>query len=409
MGDVESPMPSAPTRTKLPVAARRWRLFAGFGIVSFIWLATQLYMHERSIRAVELGGRLELNMDYTGGDIGSVHAVRSADACRAECERNPLCLTFTYVVSEKVCWLKGEKGKRKSNTNTISGSLNASLSASHRSARHNATGDVGAGWMDESADGPLADVEPGWPEDEGEGADGWDNDDGVDDFDGQANDDGMAYDSNRTRYSDWGEEEGESVGAGEDGSMLPVPLSDDERATFNESTNFIGDVLVVTEVRDATACHDRCLLDGQCIAWTLDRQRYLCALRLAGASAVRFHADAVGGMLSDAEIASRAARLNDAALGTVAVYSGPAMALPTDMTDPATTFDDTDLVGGAIGEVGSIDTVARCRAACRAKAGCAAWTLSKRDGSCQMKNGTHVRKPVGKAALLTSGLVGPTT
>ena len=55
-------------------------------------------------------------------------------ACRTLCEEHPKCLAFTFVKTEKACWLKGAGFTAKKNPNTVSGSVNITLAAQRRRA-----------------------------------------------------------------------------------------------------------------------------------------------------------------------------------------------------------------------------------------------------------------------------------
>ena len=428
MRDVEAPLANK-------VVPKR-RLFLVFGLVSITWACFLLWiMHD--LRASD--HKMEDNLDFKGADIDSVYGVESASECSRACEDHPSCLAFTFVKSEQVCWLKGEGYISRSNPNTVSGAINATLAAIRR-ARSN--------WS--AADVAPSDsfLEEGQAEGEARG-----RDDGLDDDSWR-----------RAREAEDAEDaEEEDASRGEE---LATP---EELELFDDATTYFGDVSIHTGVASASECDRLCLADGRCVAWTADKMRSVCLLRLLNASTVRYSADFVGRRLTSAEIASRAERLVnqtaedrawDAALrprrasrvkparnvsarpagGNVsasepdarvggeaeeeeeedeqeeeegepwgatrggvaaeAVYAGPAWPLPADHSG---VLEDVDLLGGDVGEVEAVDSVGACVAACASRRGCSAWTLSKRAAVCFLKNATHGRVAQNHSRGLVSG------
>ena len=195
--DVEAASPR-PSRKRLSPRSAQFLLFGG---VSFMWLGALLFIM-KDVRTEHT--RIEENIDYRGGDIEARYGIDSAEECGRACAEHPRCLVFTFVKSESACWLKGEGFKSKSNPNTISGTVNSSLAATHRAAFRDAA------------------IQPALPEDGGDdegaerGADPWEANPWEDkDREGRE----YAVGSSR-RGRAWGEEEGEEVGMGEDGTML---------------------------------------------------------------------------------------------------------------------------------------------------------------------------------------------
>ncbi len=520
-GDVETaakPPPAAPGRLRRP------QLFLIFGVLSFVWLGALVYM----MHGLHDGGvRLEEQMDFAGADIDSLYGIETAVQCRAACEEHPRCLAFTYVKTEKACWLKGEGYSAKSNPNTISGSINETLASVRLSA------------LNQSHDHRQPHRRHWWGGDEGE-----DGDDAPVDAAGlrEEGDD-----------SEGGLEDGSDyTGLPDDLSIgrSPVVLTDEDIERYNDSTTFLGDVRLLLDVSVPVECEEHCLAHGRCVAWTLHKERHLCLLRLVNTSALRYAADAVGGRLTRAQIAERARRLerakaqragderareqrraerraaaeaarakrrdakkarrsganasaaggSSAAAGVAGsnssssssaqssggnststsnsnstttpgaaggaeeadagadeeadddeeglemhseldeledeldgaaadgdaawqpsasddadalerVYEGAGLLAPELDEDAAHVFDDADLLGGDVHEVGGVHTLLECRAACQAyvapPAGppCRAWTLSKESGRCWLKSSTVTRQPVSKAAGLISGVL----
>ena len=129
-------------------------------------------------------------------------------------------------------------------------------------------------------------------------------------------------------------------------------------------------------MRTVAECADYCASERACAAWTLDKPRLLCMLRLLGGSTVHYTADAISARLSAAELTERAAERDlelaperaspaelagnasaDAApsASTIAparpAYSGPPWPLPADLAARGVT-DNVDLLGGDLHRVG---------------------------------------------------------
>ena len=193
-----------------------------------------------------------------GADIDSIFGVETASACYKRCEEHESCLAYTYVKSEHVCWLKGEGYTSKPNSNTVSGAINSTLAALRRNSAVNGSYHA----FDGGTRYPEWDQEGEHERDfDSTRADEWDNDD---DYPYRSED-----------------EEGER-GAGR------VQVSEEEIARYEDNTDFFGDVRVFTEVHTVDECASYCASELSCAAWTLDKQRWLCLLRLLGASTVRY-------------------------------------------------------------------------------------------------------------------------
>ena len=130
---------SATTSTQAKEQPKRKRLFFLFGFISITWCTVLIFvMHDMRLTEHQ---SLQDNLDFKGADIDSIYDTESASACSMACEKHPSCLAFTYVKSEKVCWLKGEGYASKSNPNTVSGAINATLAAERRSAHNSSAQD----------------------------------------------------------------------------------------------------------------------------------------------------------------------------------------------------------------------------------------------------------------------------
>lgn len=419
--DVESGEAAAPAPGRLRKSPGQ--LFIMLACLSLVWLASLLYMvHDLQPREHV---RQQLNVDYAGGDIDSIYGIRSVADCRSECERHPRCLAYTYVVAEKACWLKGMGYSAKPNTNTISGGINATLAEERRRA-YNGTHFVG----DEYFSQPWLDRK-GYDEGESYGdmhqrerRFGEEDGDEGDVFDGRRSFDDRFHDRFDDRYD-----------------SVPRETTAEELEHYNDSTTYFGDITVLTDIRAADECNANCHSDGRCVAWTHDKARSLCLLRLLNASSVRYSPDFISGTLGADEIAERAARLLGGAAGggggggngsaprrreqreeegedeeallqtsvypqrTRELYRGPAWALPAELLEAS---DNVDLRGGDIRELEDVDSVAGCRAACEAAAGpprCAAWTLSKRQRLCFLKTANFTRLAMNKSDALISGVL----
>ena len=218
---------------------------------------------------------LEEGKDFNGADITSLYNIESAIACRTACEEHRLCLAFTYVKTDRVCWLKGEGFTTKANPNTVSGGINATLAASRKGlATEDKVGDEGEGWRD--------------------GSDSYERDAGAlgEPMGDEGDTDIPGYDPDDS-----------------DG-LSSVQLSEEEQQLYNDSTSFFGDVRLLHDVREPAICEHRCRKHGRCVGWTLDKFRFICMLRLQNVSALMFARDFVSGRLTSEEIVSRAARLS---------------------------------------------------------------------------------------------------
>ena len=166
-------------------------------------------------------------MDFTGADIDSVYGIESMTDCRDYCERHPRCLAFTFVKTERACWLKGEGFSKRANPNTISGSINTTLAEVRRRTLNDSSADDGSfAWRgggvgeegEESYEGMHAREADGLREDEGEYAGGGEyTDTGA--FVPDASEEEVAAYNDSTvsrRRSNWG--------ASTTGGSLPAPL-----------------------------------------------------------------------------------------------------------------------------------------------------------------------------------------
>ena len=403
MPDVEAAEAAAPAIEAVTCALpqKRRQLFLLFGLVSFSWLSFLLFM--LSDLKLSEHQSLQENLDFKGADLDSRYGIESAAACYAACVEHPSCLAFTYVKSESVCWLKGEGYISKSNPNTISGMINATMAAERRSSN------------DYNASSSLYQDEVGG-DDESWARDDFDDDEHNAVYD----DDGYA----RRRYG--GGDEGEE-GDDERWGAVRVSAADVER--YDDSTTLLGDVSVTTDVHSVRQCHELCVSEPACAAWTLDKYRYVCLLRLLNVSTVRYSADYIGGRLDASELATRAADWGDADADVEAAaaareaegeeagdgrlkfvaqpaarYAGAPWALPSELRDGSGVLADVDLRGGDFKSVSGVDSVAACGAACAAEPACAAWTLSKTRQLCWLKSTNYTRIAQNRSKGLVSAL-----
>ena len=434
--DVEANVPA--NRMKKPQFT-----FLLLALLSATWLGLMVWtMHD--FFGNQKPSRLKEQTDFHGGDIGSRYGVRSPAACRRICEEHPRCLAFTYVTTDKACWLKGDGFSAETNPNAISGAMNTTLVAKRRAARRD-----GEYFESEDKDYDMQ-REAEEADDEGE------VDESRTDRYPKASYDEM---SRRERER----EEGELGAAGASFGVYREP-TDGELEVYNDSTSFFGDVGVFTDVGAASECEGLCLDDGRCVAWTLDKLKALCMLRLRNTSTLRYGNDVIGARLSAGYMADRAAKADTGAagdarlrasygeqeqertgseanrtavegagvgaignggssedtaggvaatdgvglysVGSQSAYRGEAWALPAEIEDLTTVFDNTDFVGADIGDVAGIDSVASCQHVCASAAphGCAAWTLSKRHQICYLKSANYTLSPQNKSAALISGV-----
>ena len=269
-----------------PGRLRRPQLFLIFGALSFVWLGALMWM----MHGMHNGGeRLEEQMDFAGADIDSLYGVEDAVKCRISCEEHPRCLAFTYVKTDKACWLKGQGYSAKSNPNTISGSINETLKIARLSALNHSHDDRrahGQRWRSSNEGEDVPEYEDDAHE-EGEDSEG-----GLEG--------GLEDGSDYTGFTE------------QSTKRSPVVLTDEDVERYNDSTTFLGDVRLLVDVSIPVECEEHCLAHGRCVAWTLHKERHLCLLRLVNTSALRYTADSVGGRLTRAQIAERARRLERA-------------------------------------------------------------------------------------------------
>ena len=269
-----------------PGRLRRPQLFLIFGALSFVWLGALMWM----MHGMHNGGEhLEEQMDFAGADIDSLYGVEDAVKCRIACEEHPRCLAFTYVKTDKACWLKGQGYSAKSNPNTISGSINETLKIARLSA------------LNHSHDGRRAHGQRWRSSNEGEDVPEYEDDAQEEGDDSEGGLEGGLNDG--SDYTGFTEQSTE---------RSPVVLTDEDVERYNDSTTFLGDVRLLVDVSIPVECEEHCLAHGRCIAWTLHKERHLCLLRLVNTSALRYTADSVGARLTRAQIAERARRLERA-------------------------------------------------------------------------------------------------
>ena len=269
-----------------PGRLRRPQLFLIFGALSFVWLGALMWM----MHGMHNGGEhLEEQMDFAGADIDSLYGVEDAVKCRIACEEHPRCLAFTYVKTDKACWLKGQGYSAKSNPNTISGSINETLKIARLSA------------LNHSHDGRRAHGQRWRSSNEGEDVPEYEDDAQEEGDDSEGGLEGGLEDG--SDYTGFTEQSSE---------RSPVVLTDEDVERYNDSTTFLGDVRLLVDVSIPVECEEHCLAHGRCIAWTLHKERHLCLLRLVNTSALRYTADSVGARLTRAQIAERARRLERA-------------------------------------------------------------------------------------------------
>ncbi|KAL1530473.1 hypothetical protein AB1Y20_001375 [Prymnesium parvum] len=384
-----------------PREPKKRRLFFLFLFLLITWCTILMWVMQRLVLTEHQ--RLDEGYDYKGADIDSVYGVKSASACSRECEKHPICLAFTYVKSEEACWLKGEGYVAKSNPNTVSGQINATLAVERRKRRNSSR------WM--SLAGQFA-----GDDEEGE----------------QLEEDGYAESTARLNHVWPHEEEGELYRPG-------VQPTEDEVQRYEDATSFFGDVVIQTDVRSATECESICLNAGQCVAWTVDKFKSLCVMRLLNASLILYDPAYIGGRLSDEQIAARAAQpgqdrisphnlslgsnekigsnrtygsiddegeLADSRWGAATAeqvkYTGPAWPLPPEYKE---TLDNIDLRGADLNELSQIDSVSSCAAACAAASNCSGWTLRKPQGICYLKRSGFTQLRVNKTEGLISGIL----
>lgn len=375
--DVESPAPSTtPPGTDACGIPKRRQLFILFGLVSISWCVFLVYM----MHDVHIADRQSYmdNLDYKGADIDSIFGVETANECYRRCEKHESCLAYTFVKSEHVCWLKGGGWTAKSNPNTISGAINATLAAIRRSSSPGANSSYDPAWGEEG-ESYRAREDERW--------------------------DGRKWQERDMDDDEYRDDEGVY-------SSASVRVSAEEIERYEDNTDYFGDVRVFANVRSVSECASSCASEAACAAWSLDKAHSLCLLRLAGVSPVRFSSDFVSARLTAAEIAERArdraSLANSTALdeSVPPPYTGPPWPLPAELTSPRA-LDNVDLLGGDERHVSGVESLAECRAVCaRARdVACVAFTLSKATGFCWLKNASYVRAPQNRSKGLISGVL----
>ena len=146
-----------------------------------------------------------------------------------------------------------------------------------------------------------------------------------------------------------GTQEGDDEGDDEFRAIVPSAHSLDK---FDDSTSYVGDILVHTDVRRVGECHELCIREPRCVAWTLDKNRRLCVVRIAS-STVLYDASFIGHVLTPAELRKRRSGhvKDDSAHDDLdEPYEGPPWALPAALTAPGVR-DNVDLFGGDLKQV----------------------------------------------------------
>ena len=250
---------------------KRLNAFLLLGIISLAWLLAMICVM-RYVHQPPSHGKVEEAVDFAGGDIDSAYGVDSMIECRTRCEMHARCIAFTYVKKERACWLKGPAGSRRtSNPNTISGQVNSTLAEARR---RNFNGSIDEEWKYK---------------------------------DERLVDEGESYGDMHARElgaaSDEGDDERQFL---EQGDAYPMhETTEEERLKYNDSMDFFGDISIVMHVHTPADCEIICLEEAKCVAWTLDKARFLCLSRLVNVSVVSDNAVAIGGRISADQVASR--------------------------------------------------------------------------------------------------------
>ena len=217
--DVEAP-PTTPPAAGLGGIPKRRQLCLLFGLISISWGGFLVYLMYHGVHVTDRQSYMD-NLDFKGANIDSIFGVETANACYKRCEEHESCLAYTYVKSEHVCWLKGEGYTAKSNPNTVSGAINATLADIRRSSAGSHTnGSFGAFDSDS------------YPE-EGEGGRELDRE----------------FDS--TRADEWDNDDDGNYRADEEGvdGVDRVRASKQDIERYEDNTDFFGDIRLFTEVR----------------------------------------------------------------------------------------------------------------------------------------------------------------
>ena len=202
----------------------RAHYFLGMVALSVLWLGTLVWvMHE-----VNPAPKKDMNeIDFLGADIDAQYNIASSSDCRSACEAHPQCLAFTYVISERACWLKGAGFTSKTNVNAVSGAVNWTLANERRR---------------------LANQTRQWNAGGGGGGNG--------DFDEFLDDDSSASEFD---HGDEGDGDGEGIVPDPDGDGLwsaqqPREPSAEELAKYNDSVSVFGDVVLFLDILGASEC-----------------------------------------------------------------------------------------------------------------------------------------------------------
>lgn len=256
----------------------RAHYFLGMVALSVLWLGTLVWvMHE-----VNPAPKKDMNeIDFLGADIDAQYNIASSSDCRSACEAHPQCLAFTYVISERACWLKGAGFTSKTNVNAVSGAVNWTLANERRR---------------------LANQTRQWNAGGGGGGNG--------DFDEFLDDDSSASEFD---HGDEGDGDGEGIVPDPDGDGLwsaqqPREPSAEELAKYNDSVSVFGDVVLFLDILGASECEGLCLAERGCSSWSLDKLRSVCSLRVVGRPTVRSDPTAISGWMSAQQRESREAR-----------------------------------------------------------------------------------------------------
>ncbi|KOO21699.1 hypothetical protein Ctob_001279 [Chrysochromulina tobinii] len=368
-----------------PGRLRRPQLFLIFGALSFVWLGALMWM----MHGMHNGGEhLEEQMDFAGADIDSLYGVEDAVKCRIACEEHPRCLAFTYVKTDKACWLKGQGYSAKSNPNTISGSINETLKIARLSA------------LNHSHDGRRAHGQRWRSSNEGEDVPEYEDDAQEEGDDSEGGLEGGLEDG--SDYTGFTEQSSE---------RSPVVLTDEDVERYNDSTTFLGDVRLLVDVSIP--------VDEEHRTWDADAGVDE-GEREFSEDDLEMHSEPELDDLDDLALEDgapgadgwlRGSREDDDADALEVVYDGASLAAPELDEDTAHIFDDTELVGGDVHQLSHTHTVLACRDACAsyvappASPPCRAWTLAKEAGHCWLKSKDATRQSVSKAAGRISGVL----
>ena len=343
--------------------SKRFR-FVVLASASLLWSLLLIFSVHDALRFDVNTHLLTSNVDFIGGDIGSMYNIRSAERCRAICEWRKKCRAFTYIKSTSECWLKGKGFEARRNIDAISGIVHKNESASNTKPPKRGQNESARSFTPypDFWDGDDTSTDPGF-----NGSD-WDDVDAV-----EAE---LQVSSSATRDV-----------------VKPTNL---EVELFEDSTNFFGDMQILTEVFTVDSCFESCKETRQCVAWTLDKYRYICLLRLSLSPTVRYSEDYIGARLSAKDVKQRAVRL--------AAPEDEEWPLPAELSSDDVA-ENTNFTGEALATVHHIDNLLGCRGMCRKHSSCFAVTLNKRTNICLLKTNNYSASSVPRSAGLVSSVV----